>query len=60
MTARDVHLMVRGDVNPLLRRIAQLDVHDVSITTPEIEDVFLRFYNGTEAVHADMIAEVTR
>jgi ABC-2 type transport system ATP-binding protein len=60
MAARDVHLMVRGDVNPLLRRIAELDVYDVSITTPEIEDVFLRFYDGTEAVHADMVAEVTR
>ena len=59
MTARDVHLMVRVDVNPLLRRIAELDVYDVSITTPEIEDVFLRFYDGTE-VHADMVAEVTR
>ena len=46
-SARDVHLMVRGDVNPLLRRIAELDVHDVSITTPEIEDIFLRFYDGT-------------
>jgi ABC-2 type transport system ATP-binding protein len=60
MTARDVHLMVRGDVNPLLRRIAELDVHDVSITTPEIEDVFLRFYEGPESVHADMVAKVTQ
>jgi ABC-2 type transport system ATP-binding protein len=45
-TARDVHLMVRGDLNPLLRRIASLTVRDVSITTPEIEDIFLRFYDG--------------
>lgn len=60
MTARDVHLMVRGDVNPLLRRIAELDVFDVSITTPEIEDVFLRFYEGTEAAHAEMVAEVAQ
>jgi ABC-2 type transport system ATP-binding protein len=44
-SARDVHLMVRGDVNPLLRRIAALDVKDVSITTPEIEDIFLRYYD---------------
>jgi ABC-type multidrug transport system ATPase subunit len=57
MTARDVHLMVRGDVNPLLRRIAELDVHDVSITTPEIEDVFLRFYEGDSAA-ASIAAEV--
>jgi ABC-2 type transport system ATP-binding protein len=44
--ARDVHLMVRGDVNPLLRRLATIDVHDVSIVTLEIEDVFLGFYEG--------------
>ena len=49
--ARDVHLMVRGDVNPLLRRLATIDVHDVSIVTLEIEDVFLGYYqdgNGAE------------
>ena len=44
----DVHLMVRGDVNPLLRRLAQVDVRDLAITTPEIEDVFYRFYEGHE------------
>jgi ABC-2 type transport system ATP-binding protein len=44
--ARDVHLMVRGDVNPLLRRLATLDVRDVSIVTLEIEDVFLGYYAG--------------
>lgn len=41
-----VHLMVQGEVNELLRRIAQLDVRDVSIATPDIEDVFLGFYEG--------------
>jgi len=60
MNARDMHLMVRGDVNPLLQRLAQLDVRDVTITTPEIEDVFLSFYNGTEAVQENMAAEVAR
>jgi ABC-2 type transport system ATP-binding protein len=44
--ARDVHLMVRGDVNPLLRRLATIDVRDVSIVTLEIEDVFLGYYTG--------------
>ena len=38
-----VHLMVKGEVNELLRRIARLDVRDVSIATPDIEDVFLGF-----------------
>jgi len=43
--ARDVHLMVLGDINPILDRIAALDVHDIGISTPDIEDVFLRFYD---------------
>ena len=54
-SARDVHLMIRGDVNPFLRRIAQLDVHDVAITTPEIEDIFLRFYDRTAPMAADPV-----
>jgi ABC-2 type transport system ATP-binding protein len=48
--ARDVHLMVRGDVNPLLRRLATVDVRDVSIASLEIEDVFLRLYEGESGV----------
>ena len=60
VTARDIHLMVRGDVNPLLRKIAQLDVHDVSITTPEIEDVFLRLYADADASEASVSEEATR
>ncbi|HEY4634411.1 MAG TPA: ABC transporter ATP-binding protein [Candidatus Limnocylindrales bacterium] len=55
--ARDVHLMVQGDVNPLLRRIATIDVGDVSISTLEIEDVFLRLYEG-DGTSADL--EVAR
>jgi ABC-2 type transport system ATP-binding protein len=48
-SARDIHLMVRGDVNPLLRRLATLDVGDISIATLEIEDVFLGYYEGDGA-----------
>jgi ABC-2 type transport system ATP-binding protein len=44
MTGREVHLMVRGDVNPLLDRIAALEVQDIAITTPDVEDLFLRYY----------------
>ena len=51
--ARDVHLMVRGDPNPLLQRIAALDVHEISITTPEIEDIFLRYYDGSDTSPTD-------
>lgn len=53
--ARDVHLMVRGEPGPLLRLLASLDVEDVSITTPEIEDVFLRLYGGTPEQRPDAV-----
>ncbi len=46
-TGQDVHLMVRGDVNPLLRRLADLDVRDVAISTPDVEDLFFRYYDGS-------------
>jgi ABC-2 type transport system ATP-binding protein len=56
MTGREVHLVVRGNVNPLLKRIAQHEVQDIAITTPDVEDLFLRYYradgagsDGTEA-----------
>lgn len=55
-SGRDVHLMIRGDVNPFLRRLAALDVLDVAITTPDIEDVFYRFYEGEVAGSAGRVA----
>ncbi len=48
-TGQDVHLMVRGDVNPLLGRLARLDVRDVAISTPDVEDLFFRYYDGSVA-----------
>ena len=59
-SARDVHLMVRGDINPLLRLLASISVRDVSIATLEIEDVFLHFYDpgsdGTGGGHTGPVA----
>ena len=49
MTGREVHLMVRGDINPLLARIAAHDVADIAITTPDVEDLFLRHVPGRRA-----------
>lgn len=46
ITGREVHLMVQGDVNPLLDRIAGHDVRDIAITTPDVEDLFLRHYRA--------------
>ncbi len=46
MTGREVHLMARGDINPLLARIAAHVVTDIAITTPDVEDLFLRQYRA--------------
>jgi ABC-2 type transport system ATP-binding protein len=48
-TGQDVHVMVRGDVNPLLRRLAGLEVRDIAISTPDVEDLFFRYYEGSVA-----------
>ncbi len=48
-TGQDVHLMVRGDVNPILHRLAGLEVRDIAISTPDVEDLFFRYYEGTVA-----------
>jgi beta-exotoxin I transport system ATP-binding protein len=48
-TGQDVHVMVRGDVNPLLQRLAGLDVRDIAISTPDVEDLFFRYYDGSVA-----------
>jgi ABC-2 type transport system ATP-binding protein len=59
MTGREVHLMVRGDVNPLLDRIAAHEVQDIAITTPDVEDLFLRYYRAEGAPSAETPGEVT-
>lgn len=63
---RDAQLLVHGDVNPLIRRLGTLDIRDITITTPDIEEVFLRLYEGpTERASVDPVRdrhplEVTR
>ncbi len=54
----EIVMMVQGDVNPLLRRLATLEVRDITITTPDIEEVFLRFYGA--AAEADQVEPAAR
>jgi ABC-2 type transport system ATP-binding protein len=42
-----VRLLVRGDLNPLLRRLGSLEVRDMAVTTPDLEEVFLTYYGPT-------------
>ena len=41
-----VQLKLRGDINPLLRRVAQFEVADFSVSHASLEDAFLEFYGG--------------
>jgi ABC-2 type transport system ATP-binding protein len=40
----EVRLLVRGDLNPLLRRLATVEVREMALATPDLEEVFLAYY----------------
>ena len=40
----EVRLMVRGDLNPLLRRLGTVEVREMALATPDLEEVFLTYY----------------
>jgi ABC-2 type transport system ATP-binding protein len=44
LSGREATLWVRGDVNPVLRRIAREDVEHFVFPEPELEDIFLTYY----------------
>jgi ABC-2 type transport system ATP-binding protein len=46
----EVRLLVRGDLNPLLRRLASLEVIEMALTTPDLEDLFLTYYQAAANV----------
>jgi hypothetical protein len=39
-------LWVRGDINPLLRKLAQVDIDEIVFPEPELEDIFLSYYQN--------------
>lgn len=49
----EVHLVVRGDLRALLARLSTVAVRDVTITTPDIEDVFMGYYDPPVATAAE-------
>jgi ABC-2 type transport system ATP-binding protein len=46
ITGNDVTLWIRGDVNPILRTIAQTEVASFIFPEPELEDIFLSHYRN--------------
>jgi ABC-2 type transport system ATP-binding protein len=45
MQDRDATVWVRGDINPLLRVLAQTEIDDLIFAEPELEDIFLSYYS---------------
>jgi ABC-2 type transport system ATP-binding protein len=46
LNGRDAVLWVRGDLNPLLRRLAQVEIDDMVFPEPELENIFLSYYQN--------------
>jgi ABC-2 type transport system ATP-binding protein len=46
---REAELFVQGDLNPLLRRLAREEIEDVVFPEPELEDIFMAHYRGSDA-----------
>ncbi len=48
LTGSEISLWIRGDVNPVLRRIAQAEVEHFVFPEPELEDIFLTYYQSSK------------
>jgi len=46
---REAELLVQGDVNPLLRRLAREEIDNLVFPEPELEDIFMDYYRGNDA-----------
>lgn len=46
---REAELFVQGDLNPILRRLAMEEIEDLVFPEPELEDVFMAHYRGSDA-----------
>lgn len=45
----DAVIWVKGDVNPLLRRLAQAEVENFVFPEPELEDIFMSYYRDEKS-----------
>ncbi|MBI4299355.1 MAG: ABC transporter ATP-binding protein [Chloroflexi bacterium] len=45
---RDIRLTVKGDINPLLRELAKLEIEDMIFEQTHLEDIFMGFYRQEE------------
>jgi hypothetical protein len=46
---RSAEIFVRGDINPLVRRLGREEIEDLVFPEPELEDIFMSYYRGDDA-----------
>lgn len=52
LAGNEAVLWVQGEVNSIVRRLAQADIEQFVFPEPELEDIFLSYYKQGEAAHA--------
>lgn len=45
-----VSFLYRGDIKKLLEQISQMDIRDIHISDPELDEIFMHFYEGSDGV----------
>ena len=48
-TGEGISFLYSGGLNALLRRLAEAEITDLSVTEPELEEIFLHYYRKEEA-----------
>ena len=46
---QSVSFLYTGEMKPLLKRLSDSEIHDLSITEPDLEEIFLHYYGGENA-----------
>ena len=41
---KSMQLVIRGDINPLMKVLARHDLRDVSFNDPDLDDIFMKYY----------------
>jgi len=46
IVGNEIRLLIRGDINPLLKLLGQTDIEHIVFPEPELEDIFLTYYHS--------------
>lgn len=46
MKGKEIDFIFRGDINTIMKRVAGLELRNISIEEPDLEEIFLHYYAG--------------